>query len=345
MPKQLFIILGNGFSMDLLSFISKSESVDVRNLFRYGSRVKWPPDGEPGFLSFKHCPNLWNLGARPSMSDSDAMALIEDIITCVNVFSSIPPAARARRGDGRNDIYIYAYKELTLYLRHLFVYYDTVIGELPAQVAEWPWYAYFKAIASAASAYSSITIVTYNYDIWLERLMRKEGLTFAVPPFEATTASTRFHVLKPHGSISFAHKDVRPKDAVGVAKDRELLDGTTADFGVSYSDLDRNFLVTAVIPPAGEAGRLQQTWANETRLLAKSRASALAPDDEVLICGLSYWHVDRSELDELLVAFDPRVNVRMINPHPDRSLQVVLTSIFDSYIAYNSSAVLKELAP
>lgn len=86
MPKHLCIILGNGFTIDLLSSLNITDKVDVQNLFRFGAEVPWPATGAPGFLSFKHCPNLWNLGARAHCQTPDCMSLIEDIITCVNAY-------------------------------------------------------------------------------------------------------------------------------------------------------------------------------------------------------------------------------------------------------------------
>ena len=68
-----------------------------------------------------------------------------------------------------------------------------------------------------------------------------------------------------------------------------------------------------------------------------------SPDgyDEIIVCGLSYWHVDRAELDSMLVAGNNSITVRMINPAPTRALDAVLTSMFDNYISYSSSQVLE----
>jgi hypothetical protein len=128
MPKKLLVVLGNGFTIDFLRFLNGVEGfghgVDVSNLFKDGASVPWPTTGDPGFLSFKHCPNLWNLGARPNMSTVDSMRLIEDIITCVNVYALNPNKSKIGIKGSPNDIYIYAYKELSSYLKELFVFYD-----------------------------------------------------------------------------------------------------------------------------------------------------------------------------------------------------------------------------
>ncbi|MEY8251749.1 MAG: hypothetical protein RPR91_05130, partial [Colwellia sp.] len=68
----------------------------------------------------------------------------------------------------------------------------------------------------------------------------------------------------------------------------------------------------------------------------------LSKDDEIILCGLSYWHVDRAELDELIVSCDPLINISMVNPSPQRTLNAVLTSIFSNFIAYTGSGILKD---
>ena len=76
--------------MDLLAHLENEKpNIDLSNLFSKGDTVIWP-DGnqERGFLSYKHCPSLWNLGARPNMDKQAANDLIEDIITCANMISS-----------------------------------------------------------------------------------------------------------------------------------------------------------------------------------------------------------------------------------------------------------------
>ena len=340
MGKKLLIVVGNGFSIDFLSHIGRANEIDLINLFRLGTEVPWPTSGVPGFLSFKHCPHLWNLGARPNMRSDDAMLLIEDIITCVNVYASKEkknPIGNARP----NDIYIYAYKELLQYLKHLFIFYNKKIPDFPDNSEEWPWMKFIKH-AHESDFYSEITIVTYNYDIWLERLLKKFLIPFNVGLIGDQNIGNKMTILKPHGSISFIHNVLTDKDSYTIKLDNELLDGSSDDFIVSYEDLDKNYLVSALIPPAGESTRFNHTWASEIRNEAKSKASLLNKDDEMIICGFSYSHVDRAELDELLVNCDPLLNVTMVNPNPHRTINAVLTSIFCNFVTYSGSATLKE---
>ena len=348
LPKHLVMVVGNGLSIDFLTHFNFAESIDVSNLFRFGSCVPWPADGEPGFLSYKRCPHLWSLGARPNMPLSEAMSLIEAIITCVNVFVSAPQSSRLRTQRNRdtrpNDLYIFGYKELAVYLKHLFIYYNNKIKVLPPAVGEWPWAKFLKRIHESQS-YNQVTIIDYNYDVWLERVLNELGVPFTVGQIGPETAGAKITLLKPHGSISFAHNTTRDRQAFGISLNYELLDGAASDFSVSYDHLDENYLVNALIPPAGESGRFNHSWAGQIRTAAKDAAKSLGTDDELLLCGLSYWHVDRAELDELMVACNSTTNVKMINPNPVRSMDAVLTSIFDNYISYTSNSVLEALCP
>jgi len=161
--KKAYIILGNGFSIDFLSYYSQydptvADTIDVRNLFRLGDIIDTPWDDKPGFLSYKFCPSLWTLGARPGNSAQECNALIEEIITCANMFfdfvnEPVQKEKRVEMLDSRKDrIYLNAYCELIIYLRHLFSYYNEVISDADLakflSTTKWGWANFFKNIAS-----------------------------------------------------------------------------------------------------------------------------------------------------------------------------------------------------
>lgn len=339
MAKKLCIVLGNGFTMDFIAQVKASEIVDVRNLFRFGAEVPWPVTGDPGFLSFKHCPNLWNLGARPHCESVECMSLIEDIITCVNAFASKPKTGMSMGPTKPNDIYIFAYKELAAYLRSLFVWYDGLTS-VPDSITQWSWAKFFEWV-NRSPDYDSVTVITYNYDVWLERVLMKLKIPFKIGLLEPDDAKTKIKILKPHGSISFCHKQVRDKAAFTIQQSRELIDGDLKDFEVKYNSLDENYLVNPIVPPAGESGRLNHSWAGKIREACRDTAKKLDHTDEMIVCGLSYWHVDRAELDELLNGCDPALNLRLINPNPSRTFVAVLTSIFSNFISFTSTRALE----
>lgn len=389
--------MGNGITIDLMNHLGKSSEIDTGNLFRYGSMVPWPGTNKPGFLSYKYCPNLWHLGARSTISNEDSLSLIEQIIQCANVYGAAAFLDHALQRNP-NDIHIKAYHELLLYLRYLFVHYDKKVGPLSAaQVEKWPW---LKIIRDAINqnVFSQVTVVTYCYDIWLERSLTALGIPFYVSGFESPPATGKaVEILKPHGSISFCYKNELPRSAFTEIKLRDFLDHSTTptdDFTVNYQDLDRVFPLTPLIPPAGQSRRFgqylsrdtsigrdanqpttevtntlvgeeavsaqemvsaavttgetsddavrQDGWANTIRKTAMERAQDLAEGDELILGGLSYWHVDRDEIDGLLAASHPQANVKMVNPSAPQSLNAVLTSLFPNYIHFSNASVLSE---
>ncbi|MGG7467052.1 hypothetical protein [Chryseobacterium arthrosphaerae] len=100
-------------------------------------------------------------------------------------------------------------------------------------------------------------------------------------------------------------------------------------------------LVNAIIPPAGDSSRLDFKWAKEIRDKAKSIASELTKDDELLICGLSYWHVDRLEIDSILTSINPNIEeIKVINPFTPKVFNAIITTLFDKVIFYSNSKPL-----
>ncbi len=340
MSKKLFLVLGNGFTIDFLKHIGQVDDIDVINLFRRGAEVPWPATGIPGFLSFKHCPNLWTLGARPNMNTEEAMSLIEEIITCVHVYVS----RKKLEGIGSHrttNIYLHAYFELIQYIRHLFAFYDSQMKGRMDDAIEWPWLQFIKQ-ANESPCYSEITIVTYNYDVLLENLLNEFEIPFKVGIVGSDkVGNAKIKILKPHGSISFLHNQKNDKDLYGIKYDQKIQDASIDDLSVGYGDLDDNYLISALIPPAGDSERFKHIWSSPIRAEAKRRVDELSKDDEMIICGLSYWHVDRSELDELFTGCDPSLDVTMVNPNPPRTLDAVLTSMFSNFVTYPNSVTLR----
>ena len=123
-----YIVLGNGFSIDLVQKMEKAEEIDLANLFSKGEHVLYPKTNTRGFLSRKYTPDLWNLGARTYMSYEAATQLVTDVITCANVYN-LSVEKRPNEERDSSNIYIHAYSELSSYLRYLFIYYDSLVSE------------------------------------------------------------------------------------------------------------------------------------------------------------------------------------------------------------------------
>lgn len=339
--RKLILILGNGFSMDLLSHLNKDNSnIDLANLFSKGDTVLWP-DGshERGFLSYKHCPSLWNLGARPHIDQQTANNLIEDIITCANMMSS------SNISKSYNNIYLDAYYELASYLKYLFIQYDTQIEKADLQLittSNWGWLKLLKS-ANQNENFEKIIIITYNYDIFLERILLLNEIPFNVGGFN--DPEQKVTLLKPHGSISFTHKKFLEPATFSIRKNTDMYEAQLSDFTVKYENLDLNYLINALIPPAGDSSRLTHKWAQELRDIIKTYMNSISNGDKCIISGISYWPVDRPEIDMILAALSQNnIDTYMVNPHPPRALNAVLTCMLPNHISYSSSDWIGDIA-
>lgn len=335
---NLVLIVGNGLTIDLLKCISKTEDINTKNLFRNGDKVEWP-DGsnEKGFLSYKRCKNLWNLGTRPSMNDNEAQELVEEIISCAN---TIP---KNMLDDKSENIYVNAYFELVAYIKQLFIMYNKKVSEedlSSSNIINWGWYKLIKRAYNSAE-YERIYIITYNYDIYLERVLKVHNIPFDIVGIEEN--DNKVKIVKPHGSISFCHKSINDKDTYDIKRSSVLYEAELNDFEVRYERLDENYSVYALIPPSGDSTRMLFKWAEEMRMKEKEIIKTLQEDDKIIVSGLSYWHVDRKEIDDILTSIGAKSNVYMVNPNPPKVLNAVLSCIFDNYILYTGSEEIGEI--
>lgn len=324
---KIMLIAGNGLSLAMLKE-KPVAAVDLSNLFAMGCDVSWPATGKPGFLSYEHCPNLWALGARQTATAKTAYDVIEQVISAANACCLADPASLP---DG---IYIRAYHELVAYLRHLFVHYDAVLRhegffDDPAVTKPIDW----LLKAAVDMEVTDVDVVSFNYDAFLERCFQARGVEFEVPLLDPRpTAKVRVH--KPHGSITFCGKVPIDKTAFRVDYQRSFSEGGIGQFVVNYEDLDQHYPVVGMLPPAGESDRYEHRWIRQIWTEATEAAKRLAEGDLVVIYGLSYWHVDRMEVDKLLGAVPRNVRVVSVNPAPHPHFEAVCCSLFRSYHSY-----------
>jgi len=332
MAKDYYLILGNGFTIDFLNCLPAStrDRIDVTNLFKNGELVPWPGNNRPGFLSYRYCPNLWTLGARSNMTNQACIELIEDVITCANILNK-----NTRSSD---NIYTKAYKELVNYLKALFIYYDNLVDVPNTDITRWGWAKFIQSLYEDTEV-NKIHIVTFNYDVWLERIFKKLSIEFSISNFEP--ADKKVMIYKPHGSISFAYKTSREPEAFEINYNSDSNDGEIKEFGLKYNNLTALNTINAIIPPAGDSNRLDFKWAKEIRQSAKNTAENLSEKDELIVCGISYWHVDRLEIDSILTSVNHKLSdIKVINPSPPKVFNAIITTLFDKVIFFNDSQPL-----
>lgn len=334
-----YIILGNGFSIDIIKKLDKGKQIDLSNLFSKGEYVLYPKTHQKGFLSRKNTPNLWTLGARTYMSYESAIQLVTDVITCANVFN-LSMEKRPGEPKENNSVYIHAYSELTSYLRYLFVYYNSLISDddLKKVLDDIEIINYIKKHSDTNKIY----IVTYNYDILLERMLKMAGIKYDIYGFTNNVADVV--IFKPHGSISFSFKIKVSESSPYYIRDVivDAVSQNASDFEIKY-DLECDYpIVNAIIPPAGDSTRFSFAWIKEIRKGIDGIVKESTSNDEMILFGLSYWHVDRNEIDDILLSMDSSMEVKYVDPNPPTSFDAVLSSLFKNYIHYSSGELLKE---
>ena len=338
MSKNNYIVLGNGFSIDLINKLNKSDEINLFNLFEKGDEVCFPKTEEKGFLSSKYCPNLWQLGVNSTIPKSDSTQMINDIITCANVYNLA--SKNSSNPQSEYSVYVKAYFELTSYLRCLFIYYNSLISddELKQYLKNSPLIDY---IQNAIANNNKVNIITYNYDVWLERLLKLSNIPFSISGFD--TVNNNVILYKPHGSISFSFNVKSARSAPYVIRQGvDSISQEISDFSIIY-DFENDYpIVNALIPPAGDSGRYSLGWISQIRndlgICVKNSSDA----DELVLFGISYWHVDRNEIDDILINMNSSIDIKYINPFPPSDLNAVLSSLFKKYIHYkNGNSLLR----
>lgn len=334
---KYLIILGNGFSIDLLHHIGKFEDYPLTNLLSYGDKLRWPASDSNAFISFRHTPNLWLLGVRSNNSAEKNMQIVENIITCANAIQMKKPRATPAASGSVGDVYLNAYKELVSFLKFLFIQFDQEIAVSNDSLSGWHWAKLLKKLDEDERV-SHVDIITFNYDLWMERVLDALDINYKTTVIE-NGGGGKFSITKPHGSISFVHSkslDVASFN-INYSNEIEILEGVESDFTLEMSDLKKHSPITPLIPPAGDSSRYQLTWAGKLKAEAENRAKGIEDGDKVILCGLSYWHVDRKEIDEILLKLTSQCELAYINPSPPEALDAVLTSLFKNYEHYVSA--------
>lgn len=334
MNTHLFII-GNGFSINLINKLGMQDSIDLVNLFRIGDRVMHPDDKTSCFLSRKYCPDLWGLGAKSTLSAQESNNLIRDIITSMNVCHLCIDDSK-RQDDFQKSSYYKAYCQLVSYLRLLFIYYNNLVNDEKIKGYLTKEISLINYIDKLFKAGEKVRIITYNYDIFLERMLKAKKIKFKIAAFDKIDNDTQIVIFKPHGSISFVSKTKRmPSQPYNVEKNP--IDSTLADASTMKNDLKvcrDTSNINPIIPPAGDGDRIQQGWSHDIKCAIQTALKTLVSDDQCTIYGVSYDNVDRREIDQLITNIPWDISIRNINPYPSSTFDMVLGSIFKNYTHY-----------
>lgn len=335
MGRTHYFILGNGFSINLVNKINCSEKIDLGNLFKMGDKVPYPDDEKSCFLSRRYCPALWSLGARSTMSAQQSNELIRDIITSTNVYYLCYDDT-VRQELLKQSNYYKAYCQLITYLKNLFIYYNKQITDKDLNRYINEKNNFIKYLCNIIKNKGNVRIITYNYDIFLERMLQLYSLDFKIAAFDNFDDSTPIVIYKPHGSISFESISKRlPGQKFNIEKD-PFISATEEIINMenNFKVVNDNSIINPIIPPAGDSSRVNVGWSFEIKNSIEETIKKATKDDICVIYGLSYDHVDRQEIDDIITKFPCDIEISYINPFPSSTFDMVLGSVFEKYSHY-----------
>ncbi|WP_348731190.1 SIR2 family protein [Rheinheimera texasensis] len=330
--KELAIILGNGFTIDLINHLKYSTYIDVIDLFAKGSELKFPGRENSGFLTSRNCPSLIALGIYPGVSKDKANEVFEKIITCANFFHYGEHFISSKE----TSLYVKAYFEIVEYLKFLFIWYDELFSNMNwrSEIETWQW---FKFLKESIDKYDKIHIYTLNYDTFLEKCLDEIKASYRIVEVEKS-GDHKFEIYKPHGSISFT-STAKSKVETPYSIPLNFRDSIqSSDINVEYESLINNRIINTIIPPYGDKDRTNASWSAQ---MTSIFANNIKDCEKVLICGVSYWHVDRKELDSVLLAANKNSEILNINPNPSSLLNAILQSRFEKFEHHRTSSILR----
>ena len=335
--KTLYFLIGNGFSINIIKKMGKDMDVDLSNLFSMGDKVLWPDNNKECFLSKKHCPNLWELGAKTTNTREEATSLISNIITSMNAHSLYLEDSNRIKAV-KDTSYYKAYCQLVSYLKNLFIHYNECVisDDFKELLKPEKKYFFVSFLKNQIEKGCKIRIITYNYDVFLERMLSFAGIPFKIAGFDKFTENDSIIIFKPHGSISFETK-VKTMPGQSYNNMRDPFDGAKTsleDMSLNIDVVRDQSIVNPLIPPAGDANRMPSGWVKELNEQIIKSISEASEKDELIIYGISYDHVDRNELDKIVTKLPYSMNVQYINPYPSDTFEMVLASIFENYSHY-----------
>ena len=167
-------------------------------------------------------------------------------------------------------------------------------------------------------------------------MLKLKGLQFKIAAFDNFDDSDSIVIYKPHGSISFESKTKRMKGQP-FNTEKDPLTSTIESVSNMTNNLDvkeDNSNINAIIPPAGDGDRIDRGWSVDIRNSIQQTLVSAEKDDNCLIYGISYDHVDRRELDKIITHIPWDINISYINPYPSPTFDMVLGSIFKNYSHY-----------
>jgi hypothetical protein len=191
----------------------------------------------------------------------------------------------------------------------------------------WPWGQFIGSIAERLQG-----VISYNYDLNAETVLETRTVLrhLALP----SVGRDGLPISKPHGSIDY----VPASDMISGPKPRYPVERFFEMCDVPIQRLPRYGLsapriAAQVVIPTEASGFTQFQWVKPGRtwVHAAGRGTKF-----LILMGVSYWPVDRPELDEIMDAVPESATAIVGNPRPDSALMARLGTRFRDVIEWRT---------
>ncbi len=205
--------------------------------------------------------------------------------------------------------------QLRVFLIHFFVEFSK--STTNKNLSGWAWASWLR--------YNFINlgfVINFNYDtIFEQALLPPFYLEYSnIIPLQFMGSASKIEIFKPHGSINFGYRQLvdfgNPEMSIYESDMTFLIN----DFPVNLlktSNLSSERSNADIVLP-GEMTKIrefQNVVVGYGRLKLRSNQFR-----KCIIAGISYWDVDRPEINEIIDDLPPHCEIKIVNPTPPSDL-------------------------
>jgi hypothetical protein len=295
----ILLVVGNGLTLDLRATEPSLRAWDPT------SPLGWPVEtpGQPGTLLLENLHPAFGSAlsraraANPAASD---FGIIEDMATS-------PDASEGYVLSGLRHYLAIAYSRLQQEVDKL-------------DLDSWRWVQWLKEYGRSTGA------VSFNYDMVLEAAAAAAGLDYFRFVLPEEKEGTQFPIYKVHGSIDYeVSREAVNYPGASYPLEALLLQFDTPLRRLSASERLSPRICPEIVVPTQASHIRDYQWVAPQYEELKREAGRFA---SCVLAGLSYWDVDRPEIDGILGSLRSDTLVAIVNPSPPPALVSVVKSRF-----------------
>ncbi len=284
MSKRTLLVVGNGLNIDLREYLPST-------LSRFDTRcpLAWDvptPEKESEPL-LANLPILSQILSESKASNPS----LTDFQHLEKMFRKYPDHLKLR-------------VEVQHFLVIAFSHYQMQINRV--NLLTWKWATYLRG-----NQQDIVAAVSFNYDLLLERAFTISGMRYFT--FDISDVHAGIPLIKPHGSIDFTSTAIAAKAGYPIN-----IWASHNDFPqrrLRPDELLRPRIDAEIVPPTQRSHTEKYQWVAPGYDFIESLSAQI---ERCVVIGISYWEVDRPEIDRLLASLGKGTTIEIANPHPQK---------------------------